>query len=418
LLLLLPPGVHSQTLAPTTADELLDYALRNNRAVAAIRQRIAEASGLLRQAGARPAPTLEASGASGQPLGTQGEGSYSAEVSQQLETFGKRQKRVRVAEYGVRLAEAELAERIATLRRDIHFAFAQALADQQKLRALGALAQVVQDSLRLTEARVKEGEAARLEADLTRVELSRIEAQQTAAAGEAEADLLELRRLSGMDSGSPIALAETPEPTSSLEPDVLRQAGFAQRPDLFAARLIERQAAAGVDLAEAEAKPDVTLSAGYSYETGRFDDQLGLSPAGVPVQLSDADNILSVGISISLTGRGRSRGNIEAAGARAASARLRREFLERSIPAEIEAALRRYDSLRRSVTLTRDGVLNQSEKNLEVIRQAYGLGQLRLLDVLNEQRRLLETRLAYIDSAAELRRAHAELERVVGGKLP
>jgi cobalt-zinc-cadmium efflux system outer membrane protein len=128
--------------------------------------------------------------------------------------------------------------------------------------------------------------------------------------------------------------------------------------------------------------------------------------------------VLSFGVSIPLTSSRRNLGNIEAAAARSASARLRREFLERSIPAEVRAAVNRYDALSRSLSLTRDGVLNQSEKNLEVIQQAYGLGQLRLLDVLNEQRRLLETRLAYIDSLSQLLRALAEVERAVGGTLP
>jgi cobalt-zinc-cadmium efflux system outer membrane protein len=63
------------------------------------------------------------------------------------------------------------------------------------------------------------------------------------------------------------------------------------------------------------------------------------------------------------------------------------------------------------------GVLDESEKNLSVIRQAYDLGQLRLLDVLNEQRRLLETQLSYIDAQADLARSLAELERAAGGDL-
>ena len=417
LLLLLCAGLRGQP-APVTSEQLLEEALTNNREIAAIRQRIAEAKGLLRQAGVRPAPTLDASGASGQPLRTQGEESYSASLSQQFETAGKRAKRVRVAEYGVGLAEAELAERVSSLKRDIRLAFAEAMADQERVRVFGDLLQLLRDSLRLTEARVKEGDAARLEADLIRVEISRVEAQQGAATGEVEADLLELQRLVGMDPALSIVLPDLPEPTLSLDSAALRKTAFAQRPDLLTARLVERQASAGVDLAEAEGKPDVTVSAGYSHETGQFDDQLGLSPSGVPVQLRDVDNILSVGVSIPLSGRRRNLGNIEAASARAASARLRREFLERSIPAEIDAALRRYDALRRSLTLTREGVLAPSEKNLEIIRQAYNLGQLRLLDVLNEQRRLLETRLSYVDSVAELRRALAEIERAVGGTLP
>jgi cobalt-zinc-cadmium efflux system outer membrane protein len=52
-----------------------------------------------------------------------------------------------------------------------------------------------------------------------------------------------------------------------------------------------------------------------------------------------------------------------------------------------------------------------------VIRQAYYLGQLRLLDVLAEQRRFLEIQLSYIDAEAELARSHAELERAAGGDL-
>lgn len=418
LLLLLCVSAQPQTPAPATVEQLLEQALASNREIAAIRHRVAEARGLLRQAGVRPAPTLEANGASGRPLRTQGEESYYAGVSQQLETFGKRQKRVRVAEYSVALAETELTEGVAALKRDIRIAFAEAIADHQKVRVLADIGQLLRDTLRLTEARMSEGDAARLDADLVRVELSRIEAQEAAAAGEVEADLLDLRRLVGVDPGSPITLPEIAAPGLSVDATVLVQHAMARRAELLAARIAERQAEAAVHLAEAEAKPDVTLSATYSHETGTFDEQLGLSPSGAPVQLRDVDNVLAFGVSIPLTGRRRNLGNIEAAAARSASARLRREFLERSVPAEIQAALRRYEALQRSVTVTREGVLNQSEKNLEVIRQAYGLGQLRLLDVLNEQRRLMEARLAYVDAQADVLRALAELERAVGGTLP
>ena len=72
LLLLLCESLRAQP-ATVTAEQLLEEALSSNRGIAAIRQRIVEAKGLLRQAGVRPAPTLDASGASGQPLRTQGE---------------------------------------------------------------------------------------------------------------------------------------------------------------------------------------------------------------------------------------------------------------------------------------------------------------------------------------------------------
>ena len=94
-----------------------------------------------------------------------------------------------------------------------------------------------------------------------------------------------------------------------------------------------------------------------------------------------------------------------------------REFLERSIPLEIEAALKRLAGARLASETLTGTVLGQAEKNLDVIRRAYQLGQLRLLDVLNEERRLLETRLAAIDADLDVLRALAELERAVGGEL-
>jgi cobalt-zinc-cadmium efflux system outer membrane protein len=64
----------------------------------------------------------------------------------------------------------------------------------------------------------------------------------------------------------------------------------------------------------------------------------------------------------------------------------------------VDAAWRKYEAASVTAAILNRGVLDVSERNLAVIRQAYNLGQLRLLDILNEQRRLLETELSYIDT--------------------
>ena len=111
------------------------------------------------------------------------------------------------------------------------------------------------------------------------------------------------------------------------------------------------------------------------------------------------------------------RGNVEAASARTSEARFHREHLERAIPLEVEAAYQRWSAATASLETLRTGVIDPSTTNLSVIREAYKLGQLRLLDVLNEQRRLVDTELAYIDTQADAARTWAELERAVGGNL-
>jgi len=127
--------------------------------------------------------------------------------------------------------------------------------------------------------------------------------------------------------------------------------------------------------------------------------------------------VLTVGVSIPLFGRSRNLGNIEAAVARTRGAQYRREFLERSIPLEVESAWVRYTSARQAHEMLDQTVLRQAGKNLEVIQSAYRLGQLRLLDVLNEQRRLLDTQLAAVDAKLEVQRGMADLERASGGEL-
>jgi len=127
---------------------------------------------------------------------------------------------------------------------------------------------------------------------------------------------------------------------------------------------------------------------------------------------------VTVGLSIPLLLPGRNRGAVDAALARATGARLHREHVESTVPQEVEAAYERWTAAHQAVALFRSDVLEQHQQNLNVMREAYTLGHLRLIDVLNEQRRVLDTRLAYIEAETELAQATADLERTVGTELP
>ncbi len=404
-------------VAPVGVDELISLALKNNRELAAVRQRLPEARGLLRQAGARPAPTVDFSGTTGRPLGTVGEEQYSASYNFIVETGGKRVRRVEVAETGITLAQAEFDERARQLAYEITNLYADATAQMRKMDRLDRLIALNQESIRLTDARVREGDAAPLEHQLLAVDLSRAEADRASTAGRLEATVLELKQVIGIDAAASIEIAPSPVAPALVDVSSLRDRGLRERPDVKLARLLEEHGAAETRLAQAQGRPDVTLSANYSRQYARFDEQLGMSEAGPPVPLRDRDDVLTVGVQIPIGTRKRNQGNVEAAAARAAAARIRREYLETRIPAEVAAALRRFQAAHSALAIFDTRILGQSEKNLGIIRQAYQLGQFRLLDVLTEQRRLLETQLSYIDVQTELAKALADLERAVGGRL-
>jgi cobalt-zinc-cadmium efflux system outer membrane protein len=412
-------GLSGQTAPLATVDQLIEYSLKNNRAILAARQRLEEARALMRQAGFRPAPTLEANAATGRPLGTRGEEEYSIGYFQPIETGGKRSKRISVADRAVALAEAELAERSRQLAYQIKTHYIEAATSQRKSEALERIAGVTRQSYRLVEARVERGDAARLEQQLLLVELNRTESQRVAEAGKAGSGQMELRRVAGIPPAQPLAppLLTGSSVPASVSLDELQKRALGQRPDLRAAKAQVSQSGAELALEQAQGRPDPTLSAQYALRHAQFEDPIRTTSSGSPLLLKDRDNILTLGVAIPLKTRNRNQGNVDAAAARQRAAQLQLERLEAAIPLEVEAAWQQYQAAVSAVAILNRGVLDESENNLSIIRQAYNLGQLRLLDVLNEQRRLLETELSYIDAQAELAQSRARLELAVGGDL-
>ena len=408
-----------QERSQTTLEDLVRTSLDRNREVLALRQRVAQARGLARQAGMHPAPSLEAGGLSGRPLGSTGDQEFTAAFVQPVEAFGKRKNRVSVADSAVALAEAELDERSTQIAYEIETDYLTVVYERERIAVLDRVSDSLRESLRLTEARVREGDAAPLEAQLLAVEQSRADAQRADAAGRLASSELELRRVAVLPAGDPLPTIAPPtdgQVTLSSQQFTIR--ALEKRADLRAARVLEQQGEAESALAKSEAHPDVTVSARYTYLQQSFENKYGFTSSGVLTPIRDQFHTLSVGVSLPLVTKRRNQGAIEAAESGAASARLRREHLELSIPFEVQSAYERWISAQRTRDLLRDGVVGQSTKNLAVVREAYQLGQLRLMDVLNEQRRLTDSEFAYLDASAQVARALSDLERLTGGLLP
>ena len=410
-------GAAAQTRPLTTA-EVVQLALARNRDLTAARERVAEARGLLRQAGVRLAPTVEVEAATGRPLGTHGEEEFTAGYFQPIETAGKRGKRITVSGHNVAVAEAELAAASRQVIFDVKTRVAEIQAARRKLQAIGRLIDASRQSHALTQARVSEGDAAVLEERLLATEISRGEAQKATLTGRLASALADLGRVIGEPLLGTFALAEEAPTPLSLSLDQLKARASGGRPELLIARAQEDEASAELALARAEGIPDLTASARYARRNTQFEGVYGFTSSGALSPLRDRDNVLVVGVAIPLFTAGRNRGNVEAASAMASAARLHREYLETTVPLDVEAAFRHVSAAQEAIGLFQSGVIDESQRNLDVIRQAYGLGQLRLIDVLNEQRRLVDTELAFIDVQTELAEATADLERAVGADLP
>ena len=407
--LLATSGSHAQEKPPTTAEDFVRIGITQNKDLLAVRERIAEARGTVRQAGVRPAPTINARGVTGRPLGTVGEEQYGADFTQTLELFGKRSKRIEVANFEVAQAEAELQQRSSDLAFQIRVAVAERIAETRKAKLFDQLTTLNQEALRLTDARVREGETAKLDANLLRVEVNRGLVLRRSAQAKLSAAEINLRKLTGISASRDLPTVDD-DAASPLSLDDLKQKALEGRADLAAAAVLERQSQASVGLARANGRPDVNLTAGYTKQNSQFDDLFGQTSTGTIAPLRDKDDLLNFGVSIPLRTSRSTRGDVESATARTSAARLRREYLERTIPLEVESAYQQWAAARESLQLLETGVVALSSDNLRVMQEAYKLGQLRLLDVVNEQRRLIDNQVALIDAQTDAARGWADVE--------
>ena len=399
-------------------NQLVQFALTRNADLLATRQRTLEAQGLLRQAGFRPNPVLETEFSSGSATGSPGERAFSIGYAHPFELGDKRARRADVGQAGVDIARLEVGDRERTLRAELQERYITAMATIRNLDAVAQQFELVKSSYTVTQRRVAEGESPRVDEMVLQAEVGRLDAERLLLAGEAQQGMLDLRVVAGFDLSEPLQLRpDGDRPPTNITLDAALERGLASRPDLGAARQEEARTQAEIRLAHAERTPDLTALIRYSDVQSQF-PQFGLTASGAPSAIRDRDHILTGGLSITLPILYRNQGQIDVARARQAAASLRREYIERSIRAEITGAYGRYLAARRAVQTFEDSVLRPSTDSVRVLRASYAAGEIRLFDLIAEQRRLIDTQKAYTDALKQEALARVALERAIGVPLP
>ncbi|MCH7752116.1 MAG: TolC family protein, partial [Planctomycetes bacterium] len=187
--------------------------------------------------------------------------------------------------------------------------------------------------------------------------------------------------------------------------ELLQSQAVTARPELHAQLAAIRRDRGAVHLARLDYKPDVTL--GLSW--------IDVAGAGVSPVANGRDSFLvSAGVNLPIY-------------------RKRLDSSIRSAEAQVVATTREYDALRDAaleevtdlfaqarsqedlLLLFREDILPKARQTLEVSNQAYNVGQVDFLQLIDNWRELLRYEVNYLRLEASLRQTLAELERVVGG---
>ena len=398
-------------LQGASSDDLVRRALASNGELLAARLDIQRAHARLRQAGLRPNPTVDVEQTTGRFTGAPGESEVSVGLAIPLELGKKRGRRIELARAELEATEAEVADKERRLTAEVRLLYAEALGALRELETTEGLNELDLQTTRFVQIRVNEGETAPIELNLLRVEVDRLRSRRALVEGHLKAALLRLKSLAGVPPIEPLRLREDlatpvlPPPPESLQAAI--DIALRSRPDLKLARLSEEVAQAGLNLSRANGTPDVTAFSRYTLRRSSYED----TPVGVR---NERDRLLTFGVSIGIPVFNRNQGAKAEAAAVISQAKTRREFLEAVVRSEVESAYARYEAARAAVGTFEQGVIARSNDNIRIVRAAYELGQFSITDLINEQRRLVDSQRDFTETLAEQYRALADLQTALG----
>lgn len=362
------------------------------------------------KAGLYPNPVLELGGASGALTGSGSENSITLGISQEFLTGGKREQRSRVAEtelagFDHRFNDAErlLKLEVKTVYYDLSLAHSRFVL-ARKGEELNA------HLLRIAGERLAAGEVAELDVNLAKVEAARSEGIKIDAERESAPIQQRLMLLMGSPPGETVsvnALSVSGVFAGGLEE--LKKQALENRHDLKALKSEMEKAGAEALLARADRLPNVTVGLGYTRESTLT------SLRGA--EEKSTDNLLGLKVSLPLPLFDRNQAGLQQARARRNSTESRYLFARQSVEREVEAAQARLASAQKAVALYRAGIMPQLEENLKLVQEAYQLGEVGILAVIEEQKKFIEVNDGYLAALYNRNSAAAKLEAAVGVEL-
>lgn len=380
------------TPTPMSLQAALALAMEHNPSLRAAAQAVAASEGAVVQSRARPNPELAYS----QEDTRRETRSMTLQWNQPIEIGGKRAARMKAAEHGRDLVQAELDATRAGLRADVRAAFAKVLAGQQRVQLHEKTLEIASNARDAAAKRVQAGKIAPLEETKARV----AESSAQLALAQAQSGLRVARQQLALLWGAQPAsmgravgeLGDLPSlPDSRVMLEKLEHS-----PQMLRAQQAVLQAKSVAELERAKRLPDPTVSLGMkrAQEVGR--------------------NQLVVGISVPLPILDSNRGNQLQALRLADKAEDELLATRQQLSAQLQQQLELLQTSRAQALQLAQQVLPAAESAYEVSAKGFALGKFSYLEVLDAQRTLADARSLYLEQLVATHQAAADITRQLG----
>ncbi len=391
---------------PHSVEQYLEVALSQNPEIQAARKKMESLAHRVPVAASLPDPMLNVT-AQPEPVQTAaGQQEMVVAANQKFLLFGKLDSRASVAEAQTGVARAQLAAvELATIAK-VKRAYYELYFLQQAISVTNAEQGLLVEIREVANIRYKTGKTSqqdvlRADLEISNVENDLIRLRQQLASGQAR-----LARLLHIAPQTQVAaLDHLTQEQAPQDLELLQQQAVVARPELHAQLAAVRRDRSAVNLARLDYKPDVTL--GLSW--------IDVAENGIsPVSNGRDSFLLSAGVNLPIY-RKRLDSSVRSAEAKVVSTVREYDSLRDGTLEEVTDLFAQAHSQEEMLLLFREDILPKAHQTLEVSNQAYNVGEVDFLQLIDNWRQLLRYEVNYYRLEASLRQTLAELERVVGG---
>jgi cobalt-zinc-cadmium efflux system outer membrane protein len=321
-----------------------------------------------------------------------------ATLSLPIEFFWQRPKRVAAAKLNVEQVADNLIQHGLNFIRDVRLAYTELYVTRESAKIVEEEADLLNEIAAIASVRLKVGDISKLEETAFHLEAARTQESSILLARDAELAEERLKTLLGLGlkevtiklSLEPIPLEQNHKPT-----DLLNTA-FAARPDLRAAEIAIEAAGKRVGWERSKifnltAMLDANAVGKEGYERG----------PGVELELP----ILNW-----------NKGKISRAQKELEQAAKQYMAVKHRIGREVLEAHTNYLAAQQALKILQVDILPAARTATKNAEQAYSIGEISYLELLDFKRQLLDSRLREAGAEADMRRAMANLEYSIGFK--
>lgn len=363
-----------------TKQGAVDFALKNNLELRAVKIGIDEAKGRLHQSGRLENPSLSLEYGTTKIIRDGDEFEFSVGISQKFPLTNRLSKETDVSQIDVRLAEMEYAQAMRSLALKVELAYINAQEKLAVLKTKKDALKVFDDIIETIRQASERGEASPISVNLARSESARYKNEIIQDEIDAESAIIELETLLGFSHSQKLSIAETLAPAEN--PNVkFSSALLENRPDYQMFKLAEESTKAQIALIKAKKFEDPEIGIFYS-RSRREDEPRGLIN----------EDALGIALSIPLPFNSFD-GSIQ----EKLASRRRAETLATSKEIDIRNEIRiwqmRFNKYSEALKQFDDETIALVKKSGTDLLKAQKLGQTEIIEVLNIRKNLFELQI-------------------------